>query len=553
MPNPRNPPAKPGNTSEWPHSHSGLKASVDRVEPSQSDSWQLANLNVPLEDAYLRLAAAIEQTVESIMISDTQGVLVYVNPAFERITGYSRREIIGQNVRIFKSGQHDDEFYKKMWEAVSRGNVWSGLVVNKKKDGSLHSEEMTISPIRDTSGNIVNYVAVKRDVTRELALEEQLRQSQKMEAVGHLAGGIAHDFNNLLTVIQGNAALLLEDPSLDPFCSELVSDISGAAERASGLTRQLLVVSRKQPMKLTRVDLNEVVESLSRMLERVLGEAVTLNCKYAPVLPLVDADRGMLQQVLLNLVLNARDAMPTGGQLEIGTSEELPHASTGSCGSNATSSNYVCLRVSDTGCGIMPENLSKIFDPFFTTKEVGKGTGLGLATVYSIVKQHQGWVELNSEVNRGSTFRVYMPASKSASLVPKADTGMDNLPGGTETILVAEDDPAVRRTLCKLLQRCGYTVLKAESGVAALSLWENHKNRIQLLLTDVMMPGGILGTELALRLRTEKPQLKVIFTSGYDSEVAGKESKPGQGMRMIHKPWLPREVAETVRDCLDRD
>ena len=201
----------------------------------------------------------------------------------------------------------------------------------------------------------------------------------------------------------------------------------------------------------------------------------------------------------------------------------------------------------------MPENLSKIFDPFFTTKEVGKGTGLGLATVYSIVKQHQGWVELNSEVNRGSTFRVYMPASKSASLVPKADTGMDNLPGGTETILVAEDDPAVRRTLCKLLQRCGYTVLKAESGVAALSLWENHKNRIQLLLTDVMMPGGILGTELALRLRTEKPQLKVIFTSGYDSEVAGKESKPGQGMRMIHKPWLPREVAETVRDCLDRD
>jgi len=504
------------------------------------------------EMANQRLVTAIEQTAECIMIADPHGLLLYVNPAFERVTGYSREEIIGQSVRIFKSGQHDAEFYRKMWDTIAGGQVWSGQVINKKKDGSLYCEEMTISPICDSNGQILNYVAVKRDVTRELALEEQLRQSQKMEAIGQLAGGIAHDFNNLLTIVQGNAALMLEDPKIDPFCEELVKDIAGAVERATGLTRQLLVVSRKQAIQPVEVNLNEIVESLANMMRRLLGEGTMLRCVYYPDLPLIHADRGMLQQVLLNLSLNARDSMPNGGQLEIGTSVKTVDA--GQTGSNtgASPGRFVCLRVSDTGHGIEAENLSRIFDPFYTTKDVGQGTGLGLATVYSIIKQHHGWVETYSQVGKGSTFLVYLPTSSAIAHVPKPDVGLTHLPCGTETILVAEDDFAVRHLVRKLLERCGYTVWIAESGVSALALWEMHKDEIHLLLTDIMMPGGILGSDLAKRLQAEKPQLKVIYTSGYGSDVVNKLPLLVEGMNMIHKPWQPKALAQTVRNCLDQ-
>ncbi len=504
------------------------------------------------EKANQRLVTAIEQTAECIMMSDPHGLLVYVNPAFERITGYTRDEVIGQSVRIFKSGQHDAEFYRKMWETIAGGQVWSGQVINRKKDGSLYCEEMTISPICDSNGQILNYVAVKRDVTRELALEEQLRQSQKMEAIGQLAGGIAHDFNNLLTIVQGNAALLLEDPKLDPFCEELVKDIAGAVERATGLTRQLLVVSRKQAIQPVEVNLNEIVESLANMMRRLLGETTMLRCVYYPDLPLIHADRGMLQQVLLNLSLNARDSMPNGGQLEIGTSVKTVNARQAGSNSGASLGRFVCLRVSDTGHGIEAENLSRIFDPFYTTKDVGQGTGLGLATVHSIIKQHHGWVETYSQVGQGSTFLVYLPTSSSMSREPKPDVGLGHLPCGTETILVAEDDFAIRHLVRKLLERCGYTVWIAESGVSALVLWEMHKDEIHLLLTDIMMPGGILGSELAKRLQAEKPQLKVIFTSGYGSDVVNKPPQLVEGMNMIHKPWQPKALAQTVRNCLDQ-
>jgi PAS domain S-box-containing protein len=499
-----------------------------------------------------RLVTAIEQTAECIMISDPDGLLVYVNPAFERITGYTRAEVIGQSVRIFKSGQHDADFYRKMWEVVVGGQVWSGQIINKKKDGSLYCEEMTISPVCDPSGQILNYVAVKRDVTRELALEEQLRQSQKMEAIGQLAGGIAHDFNNLLTIVQGNAALMLEDPMLDSSSAELVRDIAGAVERATGLTRQLLVVSRKQAIQPVEVNVNEIVESLANMLRRVLGEATVLRCVYSPDLPLVYADRGMLQQVLLNLSLNARDSMPNGGQLEIATSVKIVDARQVKTSADPSPGSYVCLRVSDTGHGIAAENLSRIFDPFYTTKDVGQGTGLGLATVYSIIKQHHGWVETYSKVDLGSTFLVYFPTSSSLLREHKPDTRLSNLPCGTETILVAEDDFAVRQLVRKLLERCGYTVWIAESGVAALALWEMHKDEIHLLLTDIMMPGGILGSDLAKRLKAEKPQLKVIFTSGYGSDIVNKLPPLVGGVNMIHKPWQPKALAQTVRNCLDQ-
>jgi two-component system, cell cycle sensor histidine kinase and response regulator CckA len=503
------------------------------------------------EETVLRLVSAMEQTAESVVISDTSGVMTYVNPAFERVTGYTKAELVGQNARVLKSGQHPPEFYLQIWQTLDAGRSWSGQIINRKKNGTLYREEMTISPVRDAGGKIINYVAVKRDVTRELMLEEQLRQAQKMEAVGHLAGGIAHDFNNLLTVIHGNAALLQEDQGLDQSYSDLVTDILSAADRATALTRQLLVVSRKQAMQPEPLDLNDIVESLGRMFERVIGESISLRSTCAPRLRRVNADRGMLHQVLLNLCLNARDAMPEGGILLIRTSDEYIEARS-DLSEVAETGHYVCLHVTDTGCGIPSEHLERIFDPFFTTKDVGKGTGLGLATVYSIIKQHRGWIETTSTMGQGTTFRVFLPALLTDSMRPKADPRPSSTPKGNETILVVEDDPAVRRTLCKLLERCGYSILKAESGPAALAVWEVHKDRIKLLLTDIMMPGGMLGPQLARRMRAEKPNLRVVFTSGYDPTAVEGTADLGEGVSLLHKPWLHNEVAEIIRGALDQ-
>ncbi len=503
------------------------------------------------EDSHLRLVTAVEQAAEAVMITDTTGKILYANPAFEATTGYSRQEVMGRNPSIIKSGKHDHAFYQKMWAVLASGEVWSGRLINKKKNGTLFEEDATISPVRDANGRITNFVAVKRDVTREVTLENQFRQSQKMEAFGQLAGGVAHDFNNLLTVIQGNASLLL-NPQLKPEdrsgCSR---QIVQAAERAAGLTRQLLMFSRKHALQVVILDLNEVVGNMTKMLQRILGEDIALQAEYNPKLPVIAADAGMIEQVLLNLAVNSRDAMPKGGQLLISTSLENRDADSPQLPAGASPGQYVCLKVMDTGCGIRPEVLPDIFEPFFTTKEVGKGTGLGLATVYGIVQQHHGWVAVTSELGRGTTFQVYLPAAKGAPVRPETLT-VPKLPRGTETILVAEDEPAVRSLVGNLLRRCGYTILTAESGVAALDVWQEHRDKIQLLLTDMVMPDGMTGYDLARQLRSEQPQLKVIYTSGYSADIFGKDSTLIRDGHFLQKPYHPHQLAQTVRDCLDQ-
>jgi len=503
------------------------------------------------EDSRLLLATAVEQAAEAVIITDTTGKILYANPAFEATTGYSQREVIGRKPSIIKSGKHDQAFYQRMWTVLANGEVWSGRLINKKKDGTLFEEEATISPVRDANGRITNFVAVKRDVTREVTLENQFRQSQKMEAFGQLAGGVAHDFNNLLTVIQGNASLLL-NPQLKPEdrsgCSR---QIVQAAERAAGLTRQLLMFSRKHALQVAALDLNEVVGNMTKMLQRILGEDIALRAEYNPRLPVVSADAGMIEQVLLNLAVNSRDAMPRGGQLLISTSLENPGADSPQLPSGMSPGQYVCLTVTDTGCGIRPEVLPHIFEPFFTTKEVGRGTGLGLATVYGIVQQHHGWVAVTSEVGRETTFHVYLPAVKGAPVKSEALTA-PKLPRGNETILVAEDEPAVRSLVDNLLRRCGYTVLTAESGVAALEVWKGHRDKIQLLLTDMIMPDGMTGFDLAQRLRSEQPGLKVVYTSGYSADIFGKDSTLIRDGHFLQKPYHPHQLAQTVRDCLDQ-
>jgi len=508
-----------------------------------------------LEEAQRRLATAIEQAAEAFIITDVQGTIVYANPAFEKITGYSPREALGQNPRILKSGKQDAAFYRRMWGSLVQGQVWRGRLVNKRKDGVLYEEDASITPLRDLTGQITNYVAVKRDVSREALLEGALRQAQKMDAIGQLAGGVAHDFNNLLGIISGNVELLLlRGAELGADAVEALNQVLNAAKRGASLTRQLLIFSRKQVMQSQPVALNELIGNLTRMLKRTIREDIRLECLYAENLPFVQADPGMLEQVLLNLVVNARDAMPQGGRLVIATERVSRNGEVVQTDPGARAGEFVGLTVSDTGTGIAREHLQRIFEPFFTTKEPGKGTGLGLANVYGIVKQHQGWVEVSSRPGLGATFKIFLPAIlPPPALTRPAPSAETLLRGGPETILLVEDDLALRLVTRRVLERFQYKVHEAACATEALEVWRRHEEEIALVLTDFVMPGGMTGRELGEQLRAQRPGLKLIFMSGYSPEALSKDTKFIQRTHgyFLNKPCSPRTLLQTVRRCLD--
>lgn len=402
----------------------------------------------------------------------------------------------------------------------------------------------------DTAGKPLRMIGTTQDITDRKTLEEQYRHSQKMEAIGQLASGVAHDFNNLLTVIQGNASLLTIREVDKAELNEHVEQIVQAAERAAGLTRQLLLFSRKQIIQPTNLDVNEVTRNITKMLQRIVGDDITIHTDYAPHLPQICADSGMIEQVLLNLAVNSRDAMPSGGRLTISTkleridtkmAQELPGMQPGSC---------VCLSVSDSGCGISPEILPRIFEPFFTTKEIGKGTGLGLATVYSIVKDHHGALKIDTALGSGTTIRIFLPAAESAARKSPEAAETDVL-DGTETILLVEDEPALQMIVARVLMRSGYQVHCAISGVKALEVWRENHAKIDLLMTDMVMPGGVSGRELAERLLAEKPGLRVIYTSGYSATLAGKGMALKEGVNFLQKPWDVKRLKRIVRQALD--
>lgn len=391
---------------------------------------------------------------------------------------------------------------------------------------------------------------LKEEIAKQLKLEAQLRHSQKMEAVGQLAAGVAHDFNNILTVIQGNAAWLREQSGQDPSCTEPLNDISVAAERAARLVRQLLAFSRKQVLRSEKLDLGQVVHHLQETLKQLLQDRITLDVKIAPGLPPVHADPGMMEQIIMNLSGNARDAMSDGGKLTVGVDLVVINDEDAQQNCEIPPGRYVCLSVSDTGCGIAPELLPRIFDPFFTTKEIGKGTGLGLATVYGIVKQHNGWMDVQSAIDQGTTFRIFLPAGPEnphPEEPPPPQTTTS--PKGPECILVVEDEDHVRVLTAAVLRKSGYRVLEAASARAALDVFQNHSSEITLLFTDIMMPGGLLGDELAARLKAVKPSLPVLFTSGYTPEVTKTDFR-GNG-NFLSKPFTPAQMLTTIRQCLD--
>jgi len=394
--------------------------------------------------------------------------------------------------------------------------------------------------------------AYVEDITDRLSLEAQLRQSQKLDSIGQLAAGVAHDFNNMLTIIQGHGGMLFSKAAQDPELMESAQAICFAAERAANLTRQLLMFSRKNVMQPRALDLRDVVAQMGKMLQRLLGETITLQFQSPPRLPCVQGDIGMIEQVIMNLAVNARDAMPNGGALEIATMAAAIDEAYAHSHPEARPGSFVCLRVSDSGCGIDPYNMARIFEPFFTTKEVGKGTGLGLATVYGIVKQHGGWVDVASEVGRGTCFDVFFPTSgepieASSSVAASAA----EVRGGQETILVVEDEPVLRDLAHVILEERGYNILEASSGRDALTVWERHKESIDLVLTDMVMPEGISGLDLANRLLGAKPDLKLVFASGYSMDDLDPALVRDRQAIFLQKPYTALTLAKAVRDCLD--
>jgi two-component system cell cycle sensor histidine kinase/response regulator CckA len=390
-------------------------------------------------------------------------------------------------------------------------------------------------------------------------MEAQLRHSVKMDAVGQLAAGVAHDFNNILTIIQGHADLLLQSRTLLATNEKSVRQISAAAQRAGKLIKQLLMFSRKQVMQPRHLNLNEIISNLSPMLQGLLGDNITLQFFPASDLPALYVDVGMIEQVLLNLVINSRDAMPNGGRLTLSTSQQTLDPVALVLNPEARPGRFVCLTVTDTGCGMDAATLAHLFEPFFTTKEIGKGTGLGLATVYGIMKQHDGWIVVESHVGVGSTFTLFLPdAGKGPASLTRPPGPSDtqtatrqNMATGHATILVAEDEPVLRELVVNILEFCGYRIYQADTGPAAVKVWQEHRGEIKLLLTDMVMPGGMSGRQLAERLQQDDPGLKVVYTSGYSPGMAGKDIALLEGFNFLAKPYPPSKLAQVVRESLD--
>jgi PAS domain S-box-containing protein len=515
-----------------------------------------------------RILTAVGEGLHGI---DREGTIIFENPAAAAMLGWGVQELIGQAAhQIMHHTRPDGSPYPP--EACHiYATLRDGLVrhvedeVFWRKDGTSFPVTYTCTPMRDEAGTIIGAVVAFSDITerkraeesharlaaRERELEADLRQSQKLEAVGQLAGGVAHDFNNILSALIMQVELLEAIPAMPAAAADGLRQIRADANRAAQLTRQLLLFSRRQVMRLEVLNLNELIINLGKLLQRLIREDVQLQLRTRPGALLTRADPGMLEQVLINLAVNARDAMPAGGKLTIETTELHVDEAVARAHPEATPGRYVGFSVSDTGDGIPPEVLPRIFEPFFTTKAAGQGTGLGLATVFGIIKQHQGWIQLENRPGRGATFQVFLPASTAAAAETAPAEAQTKPRGGTETIFLVEDDAAVRKPARKLLERMGYEVLEAADGVEALKCWEANRGRVALLLTDLVMPGGISGQELGRRLQAEQPRLKVVYTSGYSAEIAGRDFKLREGEAFVQKPFSPTVLWETIRRSLD--
>ena len=503
------------------------------------------------EQSLRKLSCAVEHSAEIILVTNTEGIIEFVNPAFETITGYSQQELIGKSQNILHSELQVPLLYRELWETIRAGDMGRSIVVKRKKNNEIYYADESISAIRNSKGKITHWVTNGRDLTARLRIEAELLQSQKMDAIGRLAGGVAHDFNNLLTIITSYSELALDSVAPGSCTQSRLQEILSAAHRAADLTRQLLAFGRKQPQALRVADLNPVVSGIVKGLHRLIGEDIELIFKPGEGIGRVRLDPVQIEQILMNLAANSRDAMPQGGRCTVETSNvQLDEQYVDRKRAIIPLGRYALLTVTDTGSGIPAEHLEHVFEPFYTTKPSGKGTGLGLATVYGIVKQNHGFVWVYSEPGLGTTFKIYLPCVPDRAAAIEAPEIADKFLCGSETVLLVEDEDALRRAAAEFLSLRGYQVLEARNGLDALSLMKNHGTTIHLAVTDVVMP-QMSGGELAKELEKLRPETKMLFVSGYPGRTVMDHKVIDVERNFLQKPFTLKQLAKKVRTVLD--
>jgi len=494
-----------------------------------------------LKEEHFRLTTAIQQTADTIVITDPSGNIQYVNPAFEKLTGYSQQEAIGTNPRILKSGVHSKEFYENLWSTISRGKVWRGRIHNKRKDGTFFTEDASISPVLSANNKIQNYVAVKQDITRELELLEQLQQAVKMEAIGTLAGGIAHDFNNILTTINGFTILAMDTLSSDQEAYDDLQQVLTATDRAADLVKQILLYSRKQNTNFLPLQPVAILKETFKMLQASLPPNIRLNLDYDEKCHYINADGNQIQQIFVNLASNASQAMgDRGGTLSFSVAN--------SSATPQLNAPHIVFTIRDSGKGIDVKNIKKIFDPFFTTKAIGEGTGLGLSVVHGIVENHNGCIELESEEMNGSTFTIRIPAILEEVGPQSVERDPIQVSKG-EQILIVDDEPAVGEILRRVLNKAGYKTTYFDSSRKALLHFNTNPTKYDLLLTDFIMP-DIDGSELAMLMVQKNKNLQVIICTGHVGSFGEENGKKEYPTNFLYKPIQHDLLLSTVRKVL---
>jgi PAS domain S-box-containing protein len=501
-------------------------------------------------EEHVRLSTAIEQAAESVVITDRDGTIQYVNPAFKVITGYSRKEVIGKNSRILKSGKHGKEFYTSMWKTITNGRVWKGHFINTKKDGTLYQIEATISPIKNGTGEIINFVAVNRDVTEEIKLEGKLRQAQKMEAIGTLAGGIAHDFNNILSAIMGYTELAEYDMPEGSKARNNLMEVLKAGRRAKDLVQQILAFSRQGEQERKPLKISHIINEALKLLRASLPTTIDIRRSTETDTDIIEADSTQIHQIMINLCANAAHAMNNnGGVLKVGIRNvKVGNKDRGAEYPNLPPGPYVMLTVRDTGHGMSAEVLDHIFDPYFSTKEKGEGTGLGLAVVHGIVKSHGGAITAYSEVGKGSTFNIYFPATEKK--VVQKEEKAEVISTGHQRILFVDDEPALVDIGKKMLEHLGYEVVARVSSVEALEAFRNNPDKFDLIITDKTMP-QMTGFDLAGEIKQVRPDIPIILCTGFSDTTDTDKAKAMGISGLIMKPVVGREMAESIKHVLE--
>ncbi len=496
------------------------------------------------EESLKLLQKAVECSTGIVMITDSEGNIEQVNPIFEKITGYTINEVKGKNARILSSGKHDKDFFKNFWMTLNMGKTWEGEIINKRKNGELFTVKATVSPVFSKDGSIKHFISVSSDITKEKSLEKQIAQAVKMETVGRLAGGIAHDFNNLLTIINGYTTMVLDTIKDEGVRADL-TEVLKAGEKAASLTRQILAFSRKQVAKPKIINVNEKISELKKMLKRLVGENIEFKTIFSPETPCVKIDPSQLEQIILNLVVNARDAMKQGGQITVETEVVYMDNEFAMSDFELISGEYAVIKVKDSGVGIPNDIIDKVFDPFFTTKKQGEGTGLGLSTVYGIVKQNNGAIRVESEEGKGTTFYIYL-----LKVETEDDNEISRLPERKmtfqgKTVLIVEDEEEVRDITYAMFEQMGFTVLVAKNGNEATFIAQNYSGNIDLLFVDVVLP-KVSGKTVAEHIALIHKNVKVIYTSGYPEAQIRNSGIALEVVNFVSKPYSERDLYENV-------